>query len=153
MYHHRSHLCTHHVYPWIRITQHKYHLRYQDHYIQSNYPTDSDSIACGYGVNTNYPFVYFPNITNINEVTVRLCRESAWLFAHLPAILSSYADPIRSSPPAPSMESIQPQSSTPGWEVSACPPMPQPKLQSTKQPISKITGISSTSSTVFASVY
>lgn len=48
----------------------------QDHYIQSNYPTDSDWVACGYGANVNYPLIYFPNVANANAVTVRISSES-----------------------------------------------------------------------------
>lgn len=41
-----------------------------DNYIKTNFPTDSDNIPCGYGINSNYQFVYFPNINDISTVNL-----------------------------------------------------------------------------------
>ena len=41
---------------------------YLDNYYKSNFPTDSDHEPCSYGKNSEYPFVYFPDIDDVETV-------------------------------------------------------------------------------------
>lgn len=44
-----------------------------ENYHKNNFPTDSDHIPCPYGVNEDYPYVYFPNINDFN-ILIRLSK-------------------------------------------------------------------------------
>ena len=42
----------------------------QENYFRTNFPTDSDSIPCGYATNAEFSFVYFPDIHDITTVWI-----------------------------------------------------------------------------------
>lgn len=69
LYHNWSALRPHHAHPGILSHEYRYQSGNADHYHRSNFPTDSDWIPCSYGLNYNYPLVYFPDILDINTVT------------------------------------------------------------------------------------
>lgn len=63
------------------------------HYYESNFPTDSDGKPCAYGDNEKYPYVFFPDIQDIQKVYTARLSEYALACAPKPQTQSSSARP------------------------------------------------------------
>jgi hypothetical protein len=65
-----------------------------DNYNKVNFPIDSDNLPCSYGINKNYQFIYFPDITDVNTVSFFGFREFALVFVPQVTEALLYVDPI-----------------------------------------------------------
>jgi hypothetical protein len=65
-----------------------------DNYNKVNFPIDSDNLPCSYGINKNYQFIYFPDITDANTVSFVGFREFALVYVLQVTEALSYVDPI-----------------------------------------------------------
>lgn len=69
----RKPLRAHHRNPFNLALQFSYPIVEIDHYMQANFPSDSEGRLCGIDNDTkDYHYVYFVNPPNI--VTIALCR-------------------------------------------------------------------------------
>ena len=153
MHHHRRIVRFGDVYPRLRTHECRYIYVDTDHYKQSNFPTDSDWVACNYGKNSDYPFVYFPDLLDINTVTVASYREFVLADVPTPETLSSSVEPTLKFPLAQLTVSTLLRSISLDLEVSVHLLIVLLKKNSWKQLISRKNGIFWISMTVFVSAY
>ena len=66
----------HSLYPCIRLFEERYIICKVENFYKTNFPTDSDNNPCAYGDNEQFAFVYFPDVNDINTVTISFILES-----------------------------------------------------------------------------